>query len=822
MVLLLLVTNGYSQVDTLKTAESDLKSEVYYEARDSIVFLMKEQKVLLYGNAKVDFEETVLSAEYMEFSFKENTVFAKGVPDSTGNIIGKPTFNDGTQEIQAGEITYNFKTKKGIIKEVRTQQGEGYVHMGISKKHSNDEIHLEDGKYTTCDLEHPHYYFKLRRAIVIPDDKIVSGPINLVVAGIPTPLALPFAFFPNKKRESKGIVIPQYGESPVLGFFLLNGGYYFPLGKKGKADMQILGDIYSRGSWGAKTITRYNNRYKYNGSLNLSYTNLRRSDPEFPDFSQSKEFFIRWNHVQDPKAHPYRRFSAAVNAGTRNNFQNSFNTLQEDYLSNTFQSNIAFSYNVPNKPMNISVNARHNQNSLTGIINFTLPEANFNLTRIYPFAGLRKDPIGPKKFYENIGFVYSANIKNDITIADSLLSLNNLDVLGDHMRNGMRHNATISTTIKLFKQHFTLNPAASFTERWYLQTIQKYWDNANQLSVTDTLSGFSRAGDYNASLSLTTKLFAFYKYKGKRQTTISHVITPSLNFSIRPDFSTQEYGYFGPNGSYSSYSPYDIGIYGKPPSGNSGLLSMNIINNIEMKYKSAKDTVTGYKKIILIENFAIQGAYNIFADSLNYSNIQLSGRTTLYKNIGLVYNGSIDPYVYQEGIKTNQLHLNSGSGIGEFVSNSLAVTMSFQSKQKKGNNELNKLDEDDREEISRNSDAYVDFTLPWSFNINYNVRADRFRNSLEDTVRLTQSVVINGDLLLTEKWKIGFSSGYDFVNKDFTYTQVNIYRDLHCWEMRFNWIPFGIRQSYMIQINIKSALLQDLKLMRRRSWYDNF
>lgn len=819
---MLLVTTAHAQNSPDTLQNTDLKSEVYYDAEDSIVFLMQEQKVLLFGKAKVKFESTTLVADYMEFSFRENTVFAKGMPDSTGKIIGKPTFNDGEQEIEASEITYNFKTKKGIIKEVRTQQGEGYVHMGVSKKHANDEIHLENGKYTTCENDDPHYYFKLRKAIVIPDDKIVSGPVNLVVAGIPTPLGLPFGFFPNKKRESKGIVIPQYGESPVLGFFLLNGGYYFPIGKKEKADMQILGDIYSRGSWGGKTITRYNSRYKANGALNLSYTNIRISDPEFPDYRENKEFFVRWNHNQDPKAHPYRRFSANVNAGTRNNFQNSFNTMQNDYLSNTFQSNIAYSYSFPNKPFNISVNARHNQNSLTGMVNFTLPEVTFNLNRIYPFAGLRKNPIGPKKFYENIGFIYSNNFKNDITIASDQLAIDKLDQISDYMRNGMRHTATLSTTVKMIKQRFTFNPTVSLTERWYLQTIQKIWDNDNQVTITDTLNGFKRNGDYNASFSLTTKLFTFYKYKGKKQTVIRHVITPSLNFSIRPDFSSQQYGYFGPGGTLASYSPFDIGIYGKAPSGNSGLLAVNVINNIEMKYKSKKDTITGYKKIILIENFAVQGAYNIFADSLNFTNINLSGRTTLYKNIGLVYSGIIDPYVYNNGIKTDQLKLNAKSGIGEFVSNSFALTASFQSKSRSSSNRLNQLNEEDREEIRRNQDAYVDFSVPWTFSINYNIRTDRVRNTFTDTILITQAIIVNGDISLTTNWKAGFSTGYDFVNRDFSYTQINLFRDLHCWEMRFNWIPFGIRKSYMIQINVKAAMLQDLKLMRRRSWFDTF
>jgi len=815
-------TNAFSQPDTLKVPQSQLDQEVNYSARDSMRFDIAKQRVYLYGNAHVSYGNTNLTAGYIEFSMTDNHVYATGITDSTGKTTEKPHFTDGGEELTAAEIEYNFETKKGVIREVRSRQGEGYVHMEVSKKHVNDEIHLEHGKYTTCELDHPHYYFNLSKAIIIPDDKIVSGPVNLVVMDIPTPLALPFGFFPNQKRESKGILIPQYGESPVLGFFLLNGGYYMPLGKKGKADLQLLGDIYSRGSWGAKTILRYNTKYKHNGNFNLSFTDLKRSDPEFPDFSRNKEFFIRWQHNQDAKAHPYRRFSANVNAGTRNNFRNNFNTVSQDYLSNTFQSNISWTYSIPNTHINISANLRHNQNSLTGLVNLTLPELAMNVNRFFPFQGIRKTGSATKKWYENIGMTYASNMRNDLTVQDTLLRSEYLPGVTSRMRNGMRHSGTISTSFKLFKQKFTLNPAASFTERWYLQSIQKEWDNITQQPRTDTLRGFKRAGDYSLSASLTTKIYGMYSFKGKRNAKLRHVITPSINLSYHPDFSTQQSGYFGPNGTLATYSPFDIGIYGKPPAGEAGLISLNLVNNIEMKFKSARDTVTGYKKLVLIENFTLTGSYNVFADSINYSNINLSGRITLWRNLGLVYAGTIDPYRYVNGRKTGDLLWDNGS-IGNFLGNNLALSWALRSKTKtaaKGS--LNTLNEEDRNEISRNQDAYIDFTIPWSLSINYNIRKDKLFSSLGTENRITQSLMLRGDLSLTQNWKIGFTSGYDFTNKGLTYTEVNIFRDLHCWEMRFNWIPFGIRKSYMIQINIKSSMLQDLRLMRRRSWFDAF
>jgi hypothetical protein len=820
---------GFAQVspDTASIPVTRIEHEVYYNADDSMIMDLKNQKVYLYGKAIVKYEGMEMTAAYMEFSFGDNLVYARSSKDSLGNETGKPQFNDNEESLEASEIWYNFKTKKGIIREVRTQQGEGYIHMGLSKKQPNDEVHLEDGKYTTCDLEEPHYYFRLSKAIVIPDDKIVSGPVNLVVAGIPTPLALPFGFFPNKKREAKGILIPQYGESPELGFFLLNGGYYLPIGKNGKADLQLMGDIYSRGSWGGKTILRYADRYHYRGAFNFSYNELKRSDPEFPDYSVNREFFIRWQHEQDAKAHPYRRFSANVNAGSRNNFQNNFNTNAQDYLSNSFQSNISYNYIFPNSPFSFTANARHNQNTLTGIVNFTLPEMTMNMNRIYPFRKL--NTTGVKKWYDhlgltNIGVVYSSNLRNDITTYDSLIDFNNLGALKNSMRSGMRHTGSISTTVKIFNQKVTINPAANFTERWYLQTIRKDWDNTLQESITDTVNAFRRNFEYSFNASMTTKFYGYYIAKrGKKQTQLRHVITPSLNFTYHPDFSTSIYGYFGPGGTYTSYSPYDIGIHGKPATGESGMISMNLINNVEMKYRSSKDTLTGFKKVVLIDNFTIFTAYDIFRDSLNLLPVSFSGRTTLWKRLGLVYSGIMDPYVYENGTITDEYMFNQKKGLGRFTSNSFALTWNLRSKNRKDTGDRSQLDEDDLAEIDRNSSAYVDFSLPWTLNINYNIRTSRyFTGDKKDTTEITQSLILSGDVLLTTNWKIGFSSGYDFSAKDFTYTEINLYRDLHCWEMRFNWIPFGFRKSYMIQINVKASMLQDLKLMRRRSWYDTF
>lgn len=816
----------FAQPDSLTTdtlRDESLKSEIYYSARDSIRIDVKKQIVYLYGDANVKYEEATLSAAYIEISMGEDKMYARGEPDSTGKIQGKPVFNDGTQELSMSEITYNLQTKRGVIHEVFMQEGESYIHMGISKKQANDEVHLKDGKYTTCNLEDPHYYFHLSKAIMIPDDKIISGPVNLWIADVPTPLALPFGFFPNKKRESKGIVIPVYGESPGLGFYLLNGGYYFPVGQK--MDVQLLGDIYSRGSWGAKTIVRYNNRYHYKGNLNLSYANIQRSDREFPDFSVSRNFFIRWQHDQDPKARPNSRFSANVNAGTTTNFQNNFNTNLNNYLSNTFQSNISYFLSIPNKPMNFSINARHNQNNVNHIVNFTVPEFTWNVNRFFPFKKI--DTKGKRNpfidAYQNFGISYTSNFRNDVTIADSLIDINHFDRMFNRMRNGVRHNAAASTTLKLAKGKFTFNPSATFTDRWYFQTISQNYDSALDTVLRDTIHGFARAHEYSINAALTTKFYGYYKSTGKKQTTLRHVMTPAITAQYRPDFNSDIVNYYGPDSLYSIYSPYDIGIFGKPASGEIGSMGISIINNLEMKRKSSKDTITGYKKSILIENFSVNANYNFLRDSLNLSSINISGRTNLFKNVGIVYSGAIDPYVYRNGVITRDLMIQNGQGLGRFARNDFALSTRLKSKTRNpaGNNLNTTADEEEMNEIYQNRDGYVDFNIPWSLNLNYVFRLLRTFNNGNDSLVISQAVTFDGDISITRNWKIGFMSGYDFVQNKITPTEITVYRDLHCWEAQFRIIPFGVMKSYSIQINVKSSLLQDLKLQRRRSWYDN-
>jgi len=790
-----------------------------------MIFDLPNQKVYLYGNAHVDYDGIVLDANHIEFDFLSKVAFAKMTHDSLGNPIGKPHFKEKDDDFEMDSIRYNFDSKKGIIYNVRTEQAEGYLTSEIVKKQADNQIHVSKGKYTTCDLEHPHYYFKLSKAIVIPDDKIISGPLNLWIADIPTPLGLPFGFFPNKKGGTNGIVVPTYGSSPTLGYFLQGLGYYHHLGEK--FDTQILGDIYSRGSWGLRNKTRYKAKYKFSGNLDVQYAQLRISEPEFPDFSKSSEFFVRWTHTQDPKARPGSRFSANVNLGSINNFQNNFNSTGTDFLSNTFNSNVRWSKTFQNSPFSMTVNARHSQNTLTEIVNVTLPEANINQSRIYL---LRNFGTSSNKFIRNLtrntGFSQSVNIKNEISDSARAFALNNLDALASDMRNGMRHSANLNTSVKMGP--FTLNPAARYTGRYYLNYLEKTY-NASDSSFTDsTIAGFRGAHEASFSASLTTKLYGMYGFagflRGKREAEIRHVITPNFNFSYTPNLNPEIE--VGPIDDSQTYSPFDQGIYGKPSNRESGIVSMSLINTLDMKLWAQNDTsdigTRKKTKVKLIENATIGASYDFMRDSLNLSNFSLAGRTKIFKALSLNFRAIIDPYEYVEGTRVKNYRIKADGKLGTLTSSNLAMSYRLQSKKKKGNKNLDNVTEEQQDQFDALADEFVDFTIPWALNLSYNITANRsLINTEDDTVILSQSIRVSGDVSLTKKWKIAINTGFDFQAKDFNYTTISILRDMHCWEGSFNWVPFGTRRSYTLTVNVKAAMLKDLRLQRKRAWYDN-
>lgn len=805
------IANDSLPVDTMISPDA-IKSRVTYKANDSIRVDLGNGLVYLFGSSEVYYDNIILKAEEIEISMDSNEVTARGKQDSTGKWFGEPVFTENGQEVKSHEMRYNFETKKGLIMDAMTHEGENYIHGAKIYKTPDDILYIKHGKYTTCNLDHPHYFFSAKKLKIIPNDKIVTGPANLIVEDVPTPIAIPFGLFPNSNKQKSGIIIPEPGESAQYGFFLINGGYYWAINNN--ISTQFTGDFYSKGSWAGRVTTNYKKRYKYTGNFSFDHSEFKNSYPEFPDYSETQNFFIKWNHTQDPKARPNSTFSANVNFGNSENFQNNYNSTGQQYLTTSFNSSIAYRKMWAGKPYSMSINGYHSQNTLNKTVTVRLPELAFNVSRIYPFK--KKKALGNQKFYEKIGLSYSMNTKNEVTASDSLFTLNNFNLLQREFRNGMKHTIPIGTNIKMFK-YFTLTPNANYSEVWYLESINKTYDDQTGQLTTDTLNGFVRGNTYNASVNFTTKIYGMYQYRGKVIKALRHVMTPSIGVSYTPENNIGLRSYTDTNNVEHEYSIFQNGIYGQPHSVEAGLLNFGLLNNFEMKVRNRKDSLGQDTKIKLLENLSFRSSYNMVADSLNWSNIQIGARTYIFKKISLNFNASVDPYALDSNTttgvitKVNESQWSRSRDIGRLTSANLAVGFMLKGKSSNEDKTSPYATEHELEYIKANPEAYIDFDVPWTFSVNYNVRYSKPQYQSD----VIQTLNFSGDLSLTPKWKIGFNSGYDFELKDLSYTSVDIYRDLHCWEMRFNWIPFGQRQSYLFTIKVKSAILQDLKLTRR-------
>ena len=794
------LNNEISIDSTLEIKENTinlLEDNIIKDAKDSINIDIKNQKIFLYGNAKIEYLDIKIESGFIEIDWKTNIITAKPQIDSLGKFIEIPFFIEGDESFHAEEIRYNFKTKKGIIKHIKTKEGEGFILGEKVKKTEDDIFYFRKGDFTTCNHEKPHFSIRSNKIKVIPGEKIITGPSYLRLFNFPTPLALPFGFFPNNQKKSSGLIFPSYGESVNLGFFLKDGGYYFTLSEK--IDLSLKADIYTKGSWGLKSLMRYKERYKFSGSLDLSYGNMINSEKGFLDYSVKKDFFIRWSHKQDAKANPSLQFSANVNAGSSTYHRNNtFNS--NEYLSNTFQSSINLSKRWEGTPYTLSANLRHNQNTQTKIINLSLPEISFNMNRIFPFKNLGKK--GKDHWFHKIGISYSSNIKNDISIADSLLFSNESF---KSFRNGIRHSIPISTSIKVLK-YFTFSPRINYTERWYRNQINKNWDITDSTIITDTINKFTRAGEYNLSAGLNTKIYGLVQFKKGKIKAIRHVVTPNLSFSYRPDFADERYGYYKnvelENGNSQEYSIMQNGIFGSPSKGKQGNIILNISNILEAKINSKKDTINTTKKIKILENLNIGSSYNIFADSLNLNDINLNARTRFLDVIDLNVSSRYDPYITNKSFNNNvnKFELFENGRLARFTNANATIGLAI------SNNTFIK-----------NKDNNKKPKVNWNLNANYAVTYNKgYRSSVfSDT---TQSLNFSGDIKITDKWKFNFQSGYDFDTKKLTYSSINIYRDLHCWEMILNLIPIGYHRSYTFTIRVKAAILQDLKLERKRDW----
>ncbi len=836
------------RTDSLRLPADSLKKErieapIDYKAADSIFVSFTSNKMRMYNKSEIRYQEQQITAYNIEGDMKNNVVNATYGLDTTKVKIGYPVVKDKDREMEGEKISYNMKTKKAVVRDIITQEGEGYVQSAVAKKVSDNTFYMRDGRYTTCDHhDDPHYYINLKKFKMIKEDKVVTGPAYLVIEGVKLPLIVPFGLFPLKKRFSSGIIMPSFGEEKRRGFFFRDFGYYWAASKY--FDMRFSSSLYTNGSWETNIASNYVKRYKYNGRFKFTYGVNKFGDEGLDDYERTKDFSIRWTHNQDPKAHPYRSFRASVDiSSSQNDYRNarSINNI----VQNTKQSSISYSRRWPDSPFNLNVALQHSQNRQDTTISLTLPNVSFTMQTQYPFRP--KTRAGQMKWYDKISVGYSANLTNKIkTHEDKILK----SKLSRDWRNGFQHNIPIGASYKLARD-LTFSANLNYTGVAYLNSVRKSYDPIKDRVITDTINGFKYAHNFTSSTSLafTPKFFGMYDFKkGGKIKAIRHVISPSLSFSYTPDWGFDDDKYFKTySRNYTDdevrYNVLSEGTFGFPRKAmKAGMVNFSLDNNIEMKIRDDKDSTSNdeFKKIKLLESFRISTSYNMFADSMKFSNIQLSGRTSLLnRKVIINMGGTIDPYALNsQGARINKF----AGGLGRLVTAHFTLGTSidgntFGGNDKDKNNSNNSQGNrqgginngisggdnvfGDRGDVESFNDIneYVDFKIPWSFNIDYKFT---YINSGRDKARILQNLRLRGDVNLTEKWKVSVNTGYDFTKKEVTMTSFNIFRDLHCWEMSFSAIPFGQRQSYEFRIAVKSSLLQDLKYEKRDSWYDNF
>ncbi len=862
--------------DSTKKKEP-LDAPVAYSATDSITYDAETKKAFLYGNGDVKYENMELKAERIEMNMDSSLVHAYGEKDSTGVWSGQPVYTQGDEKYNSDVMSFNFKTKKGFINNVKTEQGEGYMQSESSKRANDGTLYLEHAKYTTCDAKHPDFYLALSRAKVKPGKEVVFGPAYLVVADVPLPLAVPYGFFPFKKKYSSGFLMPTYGDDSRRGFYLRNGGYYFAFNDYW--DMRLLGEIYTKGSWGTTIESTYNRRYRYSGNIFLSYQNTVDGEKNMPDYMKSTSFKIQWSHRQDPKSLPNSNFSASVNFATQSYERNNLYSLYNPELltQSTRTSSVSFSHTFERLGLTLSATTNLNQNMRDSTIDLTLPDLNISLSRLYPFR--RKKMSGKERWYEKIAMSYTGQLSNRISTKEDKLMHSNL--IKD-WRNGMNHSVPVSASFQVFK-YINVTPSLQLTDRMYSNKIMRSWDQTNQTEVNDTVYGFYNVYNWYASVSANTTLYGFYKpwrkLFGDGIIAVRHVLKPSVSYSYAPDFGTSHYGYYDSyvrtdadgNVSTVTYSPYSNGMFGVPSRGKSGNISMRVSNNLEMKVKSSKDS-TGEKKISLIDELSASLSYNTAAKTKQWSNLNTNIRLKLWKNYTFSMAAVFATYAYQfdesgkvvEGNRTEWSYGRFGRFQG--MSQNLSYTFNNQTFKKLfGHKESEDKDEDINQAIdsstdnyeednidddgtndsnldptlkaSKNSaqksdskksrvdeDGYKRFSIPWSLSVSYGVTMAENRSAkinpktMRYPYRYTQSLNFSGNVKISDGWNVNFSSGYDFNYHRLSMTTASLSRDLHCFMMSCS-IVLRPYTSYNFSFRAKTSTLADALKWDKRSGY---
>lgn len=850
--------------DSARVSKSVLDMPVSYTAQDSVTYEAGMGNANLYGNSKVNYTNLELQADWITMNMDSSLVHAVGRPDSAGNMKGQPVFKQGSDQYEPERISYNFKSRKAFIDNVYTKQGDGFLISQESKRDDEGVMFVRHGKYTTCDAKHPHFYLALTRAKVRPGKNVFFGPAYLVVEDVPLPLAIPYGFFPFSKKYSSGFIMPTFGDESVRGFYLRDGGYYFAINDM--IDLKLIGEIYTKGSWGLSAQSNYRKRYKYSGNFFLSYQNTVEGEKNMPDYAKSTSFKIQWTHRQDAKANPSQSFSASVNFATSNYERNNLTSMYnpENYTQSTRTSSVSYSKSFADIGLTLSSTFNLAQNMRDSSLALTLPSLDISLARFYPFK--RKKAAGKEKWYEKISLSYTGSFSNSInTKEDQLLKSN---IVKD-WRNGMRHSVPISATFSLFN-YINITPQFSFTDRMYTHKIKRSWDETEQREVSDTIYGFNNVYNYNMSVSATTKLYGFYTpLFGKKIQTIRHVFTPTVSFNYAPDFGASRYGYYQSyvktdadgNVSTVNYSPYSNSLYGVPGKGKTGSISMDVSNNIEMKLRTDNDST---RKVSLIDELGASLNYNMAAQSRPWSDLSMRVRIKTPWNYTFSMNAVFATYAYEfdengnvrVGDRTEWSHGRFGRFQG--MSQNLSYTFSNDTFKKwfgwGGKEDSNVKDPNDEEEDTtdeigdtnvdpdrkksegRNEkpkekaevdeDGYLKFKLPWSFTVSYGVTMSENTGAQINVKRmrypykLTHTLNFSGNIRLSDGWNFSYSSGYDFNRHELSMTTGSISRDLHCFSMSAS-IVLSPYSSYNFTFSANASELADVLKWKKQSSYSS-
>ncbi|MCF6296008.1 MAG: LPS-assembly protein LptD [Flavobacteriaceae bacterium] len=828
--------------DSIPKKKGLLEDIMTYTAKDYVSINQKKEKIFLYNEAKMLYQDMEITAGEIVINYAKNLVFAKGIKDSLGEYTQAPIFKQAGDVVEPDSLIFNTKTQKALIYNSKTEQEGGLIISEITKKENDSVYFVNRAKFTTSeDPENPEYYILLRKAKIVPGKKVVTGLTNLFIADVPTPIGLPFAFFPLTKKRTSGVIFPAFGEDSNRGYNIQNGGYYFAINDY--VDLAVLGDYFTNGSYGLRLQSAYALRYKFRGNLSFRFENLITSERGFPDYAKSSVYNIRWSHSKDGKANPNSSFSASVNLGSSTYFQQSINQLNtSNFLNNTLSSSISYSKRFQGEPqVNMNLTATHSQNTNTETINMTLPTFQASVDRVFPFA----PKVGSKKgFFQNINLQYNVRGENRIQTTDSLFFKKEMF---EDAKVGMQHSIPLSTNFKVFK-YLSVSTSANFQETWTLNTINKTFDSGLLEVVTTENNKFDAFRTYNFSASLGTTIYGMFDFgEDKKIQAFRHVMRPSISYNISPAFSKyyDTYEVVDADGTLIEevdFTRFEESIFGAPGNNFSSSIGFSLGNNFEAKVRDKDSTATEAKKIKLLNNLNFSTSYNIAGDSLKFSPVRMTGGTQLFDNkVSINFGATLDPYALDNNNnKINTFNIDNGGSLFRLTSANLTMNYTLSSKDfDTSKNENQAANEESLRSGGRDDDlfgrpedfadqrlssdkdnskeeepgALYSYKMPWSLRIAYAVNYSNTRRQNEIS---SHSLMFSGDVDISPRWSIGASSGYDLKSKGVTYTQLRFERDLLSWRMNFSWVPFSSRSSWNFFIGIRSSILKDLKYEKRK------